>query len=31
VAERMRFRPAKIGEQSVAVIVQLPIDWQVAR
>jgi periplasmic protein TonB len=31
VAERMRFRPAKIGDQAVAVIVQVPIDWRAAR
>jgi periplasmic protein TonB len=30
VAERMRFRPAKVSNQPVPVLVQVPIDWRLA-
>ena len=31
VAEKMRFRPARIGDEAVAVRVTLPIDWSLDR
>jgi periplasmic protein TonB len=31
MVERLRFRPAKVNEQPVAVIAQIPIDWQAPR
>jgi periplasmic protein TonB len=30
IIERMRFRPAKVMDQPVAVLVQIPIDWRPA-
>jgi protein TonB len=31
VAERFRFRPARVGDQPVAVLVTVPIDWKPER
>ncbi len=31
IAERMRFRPARVGDRPVAVKVTLPIDWKTAQ
>jgi protein TonB len=31
IAERMRFRPARVDDRPVAVKVTLPIDWKTAR
>jgi protein TonB len=31
VAERFRFRPARVGDQAVAVLVTVPIDWKPER
>ena len=30
IIERMRFRPAKVLDQAVAVVVQIPIEWRPA-
>ena len=31
VAERMRFRPAKLNRQAVPVLITLPIEWKIER
>ena len=31
VAERMRFRPAKLNRQAVSVMITIPIEWKVER
>jgi periplasmic protein TonB len=31
VAERMRFRPAKLNRQAVQVLITLPIEWKIER